>query len=161
MTENTPTYLLCAFEIYTCSLLHFVLGVVISSAINTVRPRQNGRHFTGDILKCIFLNEDVWFPIKIKLNLVPQNTLINIPSLLQIMVWRRPGDKPLSEPVMVSLLTHICVTRRQWVNESVHIYPIYSGLFHWHGWSYSGPLFNHHQVPMWNLAKPQSCDIWV
>ena len=26
------------------------------------------------------------------------------------MAWRRPGDKPLSEPVMVSLLTHICVT---------------------------------------------------
>ena len=22
------------------------------------------------------------------------------------MAWRRPGDKPLSEPVMVSLLTH-------------------------------------------------------
>ena len=32
------------------------------------------------------------------------------------MAWRRPGDKPLSEPVMVSLLTHICVTRPQWVN---------------------------------------------
>ena len=25
------------------------------------------------------------------------------------------GDKPLSEPMMVSLLTHICVTRPQWV----------------------------------------------
>ena len=32
------------------------------------------------------------------------------------MAWRRPGDKPLSEPMMVSLLTHICVTRHQWVN---------------------------------------------
>ena len=32
------------------------------------------------------------------------------------MAWRRPGDKPLSEPMMVSLLTHICVTRPQWVN---------------------------------------------
>ena len=31
------------------------------------------------------------------------------------MAWRRPGDKPLSEPMMVSLLTHICVTRPQWV----------------------------------------------
>ena len=31
------------------------------------------------------------------------------------MAWRRPGDKPLSEPIMVSLLTHICVTRPQWV----------------------------------------------
>ena len=31
------------------------------------------------------------------------------------MAWRRPGAKPLSEPMMVSLLTHICVTRPQWV----------------------------------------------
>ena len=31
------------------------------------------------------------------------------------MAWRRPGDKPLSEPRMESLPTHICVTRPQWV----------------------------------------------
>ena len=33
------------------------------------------------------------------------------------MAWRRSGDKPLSEPVVVNLLTHICVTRPQWVKE--------------------------------------------
>ena len=32
------------------------------------------------------------------------------------MAWRRPGDKPLSETMMVSSPTHICVTRPQWVN---------------------------------------------
>ena len=32
------------------------------------------------------------------------------------MAWRRLGDRPLSEPMMVSLLTHICVTRPQWIN---------------------------------------------
>ena len=32
------------------------------------------------------------------------------------MAWRRPGDKSLSEPMMESLLTHICVTRPQWVD---------------------------------------------
>ena len=31
------------------------------------------------------------------------------------MAWRRPGDKPLSEKMMVSLLTHICFNRPQWV----------------------------------------------
>ena len=31
------------------------------------------------------------------------------------MAWRRPGEKPLSEPMMVSVLTHICVTRPEWV----------------------------------------------
>ena len=31
------------------------------------------------------------------------------------MAWRRSGDKPLSQAMMVSLLTHICVTRLQGV----------------------------------------------
>ena len=31
------------------------------------------------------------------------------------MAWHRSGTKPLSEPIMVSLLTHICVTRPQLV----------------------------------------------
>ena len=39
----------------------------------------------------------------------------NIPALAQVMAWRRPGYKPLSEPMMVRLRTHICVTRPQWV----------------------------------------------
>ena len=33
------------------------------------------------------------------------------------MAWHRPGGKPLSEPIMVTLLTHICVTRPQWVKK--------------------------------------------
>ena len=35
------------------------------------------------------------------------------------MAWRRLGDKPLSEPMMVGLLTHICITRPQWVKPSM------------------------------------------
>ena len=31
------------------------------------------------------------------------------------MAWHRPGDKPLSEPMRVSLLTHICIIPPQWV----------------------------------------------
>ena len=31
------------------------------------------------------------------------------------MAWRWPGNKPLSEPMLVSLLTYICITRPQWV----------------------------------------------
>ena len=31
------------------------------------------------------------------------------------MAWHRPGDKPLSQPMTVCLLSHICVTRPQWV----------------------------------------------
>ena len=35
------------------------------------------------------------------------------------MAWRQIGDKPLTEPITVNLLTHICVTRPQWVNPHV------------------------------------------
>ena len=85
-------------------------------SLNTLRPRPNGRHFADDIFKCIFLNENVCIPIKISMKFVPKGPINNIPALVQIMAWRRPGDKPLSEPMMVSLTTHICVTRPQWVN---------------------------------------------
>ena len=81
--------------------------------VNTLRPRQNGRHLPDDILICIFFNENVWILIKISLNFVCKCPINNIPSL----AWRRPGDKPLSEPMMVDLLTDICVTQPQWVNE--------------------------------------------
>ena len=82
---------------------------------NTLRPRKNGRHFADGIFKCIFLNENVWISIKISLKFVPKGPINNIPALVQIMAWRRPGDKPISEPMMVNLPTHICVSRSQWV----------------------------------------------
>ena len=84
-------------------------------SINTLTLRQNGRRFPDDTFKCIFLNENARISIKISLKFVPKGPINNIPALVQIMAWRRPGDKPLSEPMMVSLLTHICVTRPQWV----------------------------------------------
>ena len=83
--------------------------------LNTLRPRQNGRHFADDIFKCIFLNENVLIPIQIPLKFIPKGLINNIPLLVQIMTWRWPGDKPLSEPMMVSLLLHICITRPKWV----------------------------------------------
>ena len=86
--------------------------------INTLRPRQNGRHFADDTFKCIFLNENVRISIKISLKFVPKGPINNIPALALIMARCRPGHKPLSGPMMVGLPTHICftVTRPQWVN---------------------------------------------
>ena len=92
-----------------------LIGVCLAF-INTLRPRQNGRHFAGDIFKCILLNENVWITIKISLKFVPKGLTNNIPAMVQIMAWHRSGDKPLYEPIMVSILTHICVSRPQWVN---------------------------------------------
>ena len=67
-----------------------------------MRLRPNTCHFADDIFKCIF---------KISLKFVPKFRNNNISALVQIMARRLPGDKPLSEPMMVSLLTHICVSK--------------------------------------------------
>ena len=75
-----------------------------SNFVNTLRPRQNGRHFTDDTFKHIFLNENVRISIKISLKFVPKGPINNISALVHIMAWRRPGDKPLSEPMRVTLL---------------------------------------------------------
>ena len=72
------------------------------SQINTLRSRQNGRPFPDDIFKCIFLNENAGVLIKMSLKFVPKVQINNIPALVQIMAWRRPGANPLSEPMMVS-----------------------------------------------------------
>ena len=89
------------------------------SFLNTLRPRRNEQHFADDIFKRIFFNENVWISIKISLKFVSKGSINNIPALVQIMAWRRSGDKPLSEPMMVSLPTHICVMRPQWVNNEM------------------------------------------
>ena len=83
-------------------------------------------HFADNIFKCIFLNEYVWISLKISLKFVPKVRINNPPALVQIMAWRRPGDKPLSEPIMVSLLTHLCVTQPQWVNCILRLKPYIS-----------------------------------
>ena len=68
----------------------------------TSLPGQNGRHFADYLLKCIFLNQNVWILIDISMKFVSKGPINNIPELVQVMAWRRPGDKPLSEAMMVN-----------------------------------------------------------
>ena len=84
-------------------------------ALNSLSLRQKGRHFSDDIFKGIFLSDNIWISINISRNVVPKGLINNIPALVQIMAHHRPGDKPLSETMMVRLPKHICVTRPQWV----------------------------------------------
>ena len=69
--------------------------------------------FQTTLSNAFVLNGNVRISIKISLKFVPKGTITNNPALVQIMAWRQSGDKPLSEPMMVSLPTHICVTRPQ------------------------------------------------
>ena len=76
--------------------------------------RQNSRHSAYYIFKCVFLNENVL----IFHRFFPKGQINKIPELVQIMAWRRPGDKPLSEPMMINFPQHICVTRHQLVKQT-------------------------------------------
>ena len=105
--------------------------------------------FAGDIFKCIFLNENVWSLLKISQNFVPKVWINNIPALVQIMAWCRSGDKPLSELVMVSLLTHICVTWPEWVNHCSAVLQCHIVL---------GSIMCHSQSCAWPMITPNTCN---
>ena len=111
---NNPQYLVFNFIRCTQQLQHiWDPNKVISLNIEaeTKWPPFSRRHIQMHYLewKCIIL-------IKISLKFVPKGSINNIATLVQIMAWRRPGDNPLSEPMMVILLMQICITRPQWVN---------------------------------------------
>ena len=50
--------------------------------LNTLRPRQNGRHFVDAIFRRIFLNDNVRISITISLKFVPKGPINNIPALV-------------------------------------------------------------------------------
>ena len=119
--------------------------------VNTSRPRQNGHIFADDTFKRIFLNKNTRISIEIWLKFVPKGPINNIPELVQIMAWHRSGGNPSSEPMMVSLLTYICVTWPQWVNtlrlsieamviQCTDAYLFYPGSLNWkYGYKYMIP----------------------
>ena len=98
---------------------HFIAGR--QGSFKSLWPRQNGRQFPDDSVQCIFLNENIQFSIKTLLKDVPKGLIYNIPALVEMMAWRRPGDKLLSESKIASLLTHISVTRPQWFNRKANL----------------------------------------
>ena len=95
--SNHNDNLWCHQSRQNCQIGDFLFSVILLTSnthyqgdtINTLRPRQNGRHFADDIFKWIFLNENVWIASKISLKFVPQGPINNIPALVQIMAWRQ------------------------------------------------------------------------
>ena len=98
------------------------LGIVYIKQTKRTAAQHNGAETNGHHFPTTFSKAFSWVRmhelITISLKFVPKGPVNDIPALVQIMAWRRPGDKPLSEPLMVSLPTHICVTQPQWVNAS-------------------------------------------
>ena len=85
---------------------------------------HRGRDKMAAIFQTTFSNEISWmkmyeFRLRFHCSLFLRFQINNTPALDQIMAWHRPSDKPLSEPMVVSSLTHICVDRPQWVNRDL------------------------------------------
>ena len=53
-----------------------------------------------NILKWIFLNDNDRIPIRISLKFVPSGRIDSKSALVQVMAWRRTGDKPFPESMM-------------------------------------------------------------
>ena len=83
--------------------LNFNHGHVVL-IINSSPPGLNGCHFADDTLKCIFMNEKFFILIRISLKFVPEGLINSKSALVQVMAWRRTGNKPLPEP-MLTLFT--------------------------------------------------------
>ena len=67
----------------------------------TINSSQNGRRFADVIFKFIFVYENFLISKKMSLKFVPMGPINSIPALVQILAWRRPGEKTLSEPMIV------------------------------------------------------------
>ena len=77
------------------------VGLIISyvQLLNTLKPRQNGRHFAADIFKNIFFNGNIKISIKIY---VPKGRINNIPAFgsdnglaptrRQAIIWTNDGQ---------------------------------------------------------------------
>ena len=56
-----------------------------------------------DNFKYISLSEYDRIPICISLKIIPKSPIDNKPSLVQVMAWRRKGDKPLPELMLTQV----------------------------------------------------------
>ena len=57
-----------------------------------------------NIFNYIFLNENDRISIQISLKYVRRSPIDNKSALVQVMAWRRTGDKPLPGPMMTQFI---------------------------------------------------------
>ena len=83
----------------------------------------------------------------------PPGAIDNKSALVQVMSWRRRGDKPLPEAqYWPSSHTHICGTRGRWVDSWI---PCVLTVWHFHHWGPVRPVSVHGST-----HKPHHCERW-
>ena len=84
-----------------------------------LRPRQDGCYFADDILQCMSPIKKFEFCLKFHWTLFQRLPSDNNSALVQIMAWRRAGDKPLSGPMM-TWIVGLNMLMRMWCTIPVH-----------------------------------------
>ena len=74
-----------------------------------------------DIFKHIFLNEDVRILIQILLKFVPMGSNDNKSASVQVMAWRRTGDKPWTEQTLTQFF--LCIYAAPGGDELTGLHP--------------------------------------
>ena len=81
-------------------------SIIVHILINTLRPKQNGRHFADDIFKWIFLNENIWIPIIISMMVrLPTHKCVTRPQRVnaaQIVLFHNNLPLAVSSPDTVN-----------------------------------------------------------
>ena len=77
------------------------LVLMIWRESRNIKFLTKGRHFPDDIF-----NELI--STKMSLNFAPYGPYNNIPAIIRILAWRRPGDKLLSE-ILMAYFTNACI----------------------------------------------------
>ena len=90
-TEASITVVICSLLPARYQLTHLPLDTM-------------GAILADDIFKCIFLNENVRISIQISLKFVPNGPIDNNSALVQVMAWRRTGDKRLPEAMLIQFI---------------------------------------------------------
>ena len=73
------------------------------SIVTTFRPSQ-------DVSNVISWTRMYRFLLRFHWSLLPMGSVKYVSALVQIMTWHRPCNRPLTEPMMVIFLTHMCIT---------------------------------------------------
>ena len=82
---------------------HLADEVGIPKINSLIPPEQKGHHVAVVIFKCIFMDGLFLNFTQISLKFAPKG-LIDKSMLVQVMAWRRTGDKPLSEPMLTQFI---------------------------------------------------------
>ena len=81
--KHCPRQWLCVVnqQAATISCIENIFDVIQLNWINSLRPRQNCRHFADDIFKFVSMNQHAWISLKISLMSIAKFRFNNIPAL--------------------------------------------------------------------------------